>query len=183
MKRAILATLLATGCLEPLSIEAEAPHACLVVSGVPVLGVESPVPGLALLDPGAPGAWTFRQRFDLPVDQALLVALPESASLALTGLELSAQGGRLDFVERVEASVARSSDEAAPRTTLVRHRRAGPAPAVLSLEPLQVVDLVPFLRDGVLSLELALEGEPPPRSLLLEVTACFAARAEVSWRP
>ena len=169
-----LALLAAAGCLEPLQIVAEAPHACLITPKVQFVAtpqVEDP-PGFSS---------SFDRRLEYPVDSALLFGDPGSTRLFLISVTLSSEGGSFDFVEEAIVSVARSPEPEAELVPVVRYLRTGDPGATLAVVPDEPVDLVPFVKDGRVTFEIRATSALPPPAMKVDVKVCLAAEKTISY--
>jgi len=170
-----MATAALTGCGDFLSLDAQAPNACVTVTGVKVPGLDAYPTNM--LWPQSP-TLTTSQAFEVPFDDTVL---PQGSAytVKLTSFRLEAQGAQdLSFVE----SARLSAIEGTTRTEVATYTRASSATTVEVVEaaPDPAPDVTPYIVDGVLRLEGELTGTVPQTSFVADATVCFDVATTIS---
>jgi len=162
---------LVLGCGEFLSFEAEAPNACVTISGVHVPGLdEVPVPR-TLPVPKA----TVTQSFDVPIDQSVLPT-GSSARISLVSFELLAPTGvSFDFVDSLQLSAMASGVE----HPLTRYDKSAAVGNSLALRPSPAPEVTPYITNGVLTLQGTLTASLPDHGFDVQAIACFDVAANI----
>ena len=176
--RGIVVTALAaaalSGCGDFLSLDAEAPNACVTISGVHVPGMMDIIANHLL--PGSPSV-TSRQAIDVPLDSSVL---PRGSdyTVKLVSFRLAPQGAQsMSFVESAELSALRGGD----RTVVATYARVSDEPvAAIEAAPDPAPDVTSSIENGVLHLEAALTGNLPAQSFVADATVCFEVATTIA---
>jgi hypothetical protein len=164
---AIASLLLGTGCGTVLSFNAEAPNACVTVTGIHVTGAdESPITYLSPVPPV-----TIRQDFVVPVSETGLT-LDSSSTLKFVSFTLKPESASYDFGFVTEAQL---SAIGATSSLLLGQYQAttGVTATSITMQPSPEPDVTAYVSGGTLELEGALTGTLPAHGFQADATICF----------
>jgi len=164
---AIASLTLATACGTVLSFNAEAPNACVTVTGIHVTGAdESPITYLSPLPPV-----TIRQDFLVPVSETGLT-LDGGSTLRFVSFTLEPESASYDFGFVTEAQL--SAIGATTTLLLGKYQAtAGVTATSIAMQPSPEPDVTAYVSGGTLELEGALTGTLPAHGIQADATICF----------
>lgn len=171
---AAAATAALAGCGDFLSLDAEAPNACVTITNVHIPGANE-IPVNHLL-PQLPSI-TARQTIDVPLDTTVL---PQGSdyTVKLVSFKIAAQGTQsMAFVESAQLEAIHGG----ARTVVATFTRTSTKP-VPSIEaaPDPAPDVTPYIESNVLHLEGALTGTVPAQGFAADATICFDVKTTLS---
>ncbi len=165
---------LLAGCGEFLDLSAEAPNACIQVTGLHVYGLNE-LPTTNKFTPS--GAATVRQVFDVPLDSSVLPT-GSNTRVGFVSCELAAKGtGNFGSVASAQIAAVTTSGGTRP---LASYSRTETAPAAIAMRPDPAPEVTAYITNGVLRLEGALTGTTPTKGFDVTATVCLSIATNFS---